>query len=97
MVNIMKRLFRDLEAIALLAAFSILFTFAHVASAQSSPITIYIQSDGSISTTSSGAQINLTRVGNIYYFTGDVFGTLVVEKDSIVISGNGWRLFPIFR
>jgi len=93
MVKIMKRLSRNLEAIASLVTFLFLFTFVHVANAQQSPITIYIQSDGSISSTSSGAQINLTRVGNSYYFTGDIFGSLVVEKDSIVISGNGWKLY----
>ena len=40
--------------------------------------TIYIRADGSVEGTD-----NIHRDGNVYTFTGDIFGSIVVEKDNI--------------
>jgi parallel beta-helix repeat protein len=53
---------------------------------------IYIQSDGSI-TTSTGAEVPIERVGNVYTFTDDINNYfIVVQRDSIVIDGAGYAL-----
>jgi len=49
---------------------------------------IYIRSDGSVDP----ANASIQHVGNNYKFTGDIFGEVVVEKDSITIDGNGFIL-----
>jgi len=49
--------------------------------------TIYIRDDGSVTGTNS-IQID----GNIYTFTDDIVGSVVVEKDNIVIDGNGHKI-----
>jgi parallel beta-helix repeat protein len=46
--------------------------------------TIYIRADGSIEGT-----IKIQRDGNVYTFTGDISGSLVVERDHIVVDGAG--------
>jgi parallel beta-helix repeat protein len=54
---------------------------------------IYIQSDGSI-TTSTGAEVPIERGnGNVYTFTDDINNYfIVVQRDSIVIDGAGYAL-----
>jgi parallel beta-helix repeat protein len=47
----------------------------------------YIQSDGSVIGTN-----NIQRIGNVYTFSGNIAGSLVVEKDNIVIDGAGYLL-----
>jgi len=47
--------------------------------------TIYIRTDGSIDPPTA----NITRSGNIYYFTDDNFDAIVVERSDIVIDGEG--------
>ncbi|MCJ7721001.1 right-handed parallel beta-helix repeat-containing protein, partial [Candidatus Bathyarchaeota archaeon] len=49
--------------------------------------TIYIRADGSVEGTD-----NTQRDGNIYTFTNDVFDSIVVEKDDVVIDGAGYSL-----
>jgi parallel beta-helix repeat protein len=49
---------------------------------------IYIRSDGAVDP----ANASIKHVGNTYTFTGDIFGEIVVEKDSITIDGNGFIL-----
>ena len=49
--------------------------------------TIYIRDDGSVTGTNS-IQVD----GNIYTFTDDIVGSVVVEKDNIVIDGNGHKI-----
>ena len=50
--------------------------------------TIYIRNDGNVDPSS----VPLQHVGNIYTFTDDIFGEIVVERDSIIIDGNGFQL-----
>ena len=49
--------------------------------------TIYIRVDGTINGTN-----NILRDGYIYSFTGDIFDSIVIEKDNIVIDGAGFSL-----
>jgi len=48
---------------------------------------IYIKADGSVEGTD-----KIQRNGNVYTFTGNIYGSVVVEKDSIVIDGVGYTL-----
>jgi len=49
--------------------------------------TIYIRADGSIEGTD-----KIQRDGNVYTFTDDLFDSIVVEKDDVVIDGAGYTL-----
>jgi parallel beta-helix repeat protein len=46
--------------------------------------TIYIRSDGSVEGTD-----KIQRTGNIYIFKGDITGSIILEKDDIVLDGAG--------
>ena len=48
---------------------------------------IYIRGDGTVDGTNS-----ILRNGNIYTFTADVSGSIVVEKDDVVVDGAGYGL-----
>ena len=49
--------------------------------------TVYIRADGTVEGTD-----KIQRDGNIYTFTGDIFDSIVVEKDDVVIEGAGYTL-----
>ena len=49
--------------------------------------TIYIKSDGSVEGTD-----KIQRDGNVYTFTDDIFGSIVVERNNIVVDGAGYTL-----
>jgi parallel beta-helix repeat protein len=50
---------------------------------------IYIKTDGSVDPSTAPIQ----REGDVYFFTGDVFGPpIVVERDDVVVDGNGHTL-----
>ena len=49
--------------------------------------TIYIRADGNVEGTD-----KITRDGSIYTFTSDLFGSVIVERDNIVIEGAGYTL-----
>jgi parallel beta-helix repeat protein len=49
--------------------------------------TIYIRADGSVEGTG-----NILRYGDTYTFTGNIAGSIVVERDSIVLDGVGYTL-----
>ncbi len=51
--------------------------------------TTTIKSDGSVEPSSSP----ILRDGNVYSFTGNLNGSLIVEKDGIVVDGAGFALF----
>jgi len=44
--------------------------------------TIYIRADGSVEGTD----------GNVYTFTGNINGSIIVEKDNVVVNGAGFTL-----
>jgi len=50
--------------------------------------TIYIRADGSVDPPATPIQ----RVGNAYAFTGNINGSIVVERNGILIDGNGYTL-----
>jgi len=50
--------------------------------------TIYIRADGSIDPPTAPIQ----RIGDVYTFTGNIFDSLVVERDDIVIDGAGYTV-----
>jgi parallel beta-helix repeat protein len=47
--------------------------------------TVYILADGSVEGTD-----KIHRVGDVYTFTGNVYGCVVVEKDDVVVDGAGY-------
>ena len=49
--------------------------------------TIYIRADGSVE----GTDL-IQRDGNVYTFTGNIYGSIVVERYNIVIDGGGYIL-----
>ncbi|MCW4002042.1 MAG: hypothetical protein NWE97_02495, partial [Candidatus Bathyarchaeota archaeon] len=49
--------------------------------------TIYIREDGNIEGTD-----KIQRDGNVYTFTGIIFGSIVVQRDNIVVDGAGYTL-----
>jgi len=72
--------------ILLLSLFSILVPLSKVNIVKAES-TIYIRADGSVEGTD-----KIQRDGNTYTFTGDVFDSIVVEKDDVVIDGAGYTL-----
>ena len=52
------------------------------------PLNLTIKPDGSVEPSTD----LLERNGNIYTFKGDIFGTIMVQKDSIIIDGEGHTL-----
>jgi len=52
------------------------------------PVTIHIRSDGSVDPSG----VNITRSGNNYTLTGDIYGNIVLERDGINLDGNGFTL-----
>ena len=77
---------KTLFIVLLLILCSILVTFPNVeiVKAQS---TIYIRADGSVEGTDS-----LFQNGNVYVFTEDINGSVVVERDNVVVDGAGFVL-----
>jgi len=50
--------------------------------------TIYIRSDGSVDPSNASIQV----IGNLYTLTDNINGSIVVEKDNIVVNGAGYTL-----
>ena len=51
--------------------------------------TIYIKADGTV-----GGTDKIQRVGDVYTFTGNIEGSISVERNSIIIDGAGYKLQP---
>jgi parallel beta-helix repeat protein len=49
--------------------------------------TIYIRADGTVEETD-----KIQRVGDVYTFTADIYDSIVVERDNVVLNGAGYRL-----
>jgi parallel beta-helix repeat protein len=49
--------------------------------------TIYIRADGIDPPTAP-----ISRVGNVYTFTANIYESIVIEKDNIIVNGNGYTL-----
>jgi len=50
--------------------------------------TIYIRSDGSVDPSTAP----ISRSGNIYTFTANIYESIVIERDNIIINGNNYLL-----
>ena len=55
-------------------------------------VLVYIRPDGSIETNPPGIPANISSMGDYYLLTGDIHGTLIVEKSGIWIDGGGHAL-----
>ncbi len=74
--------------VLVLALFSSLLLLPAVANAQTaSPTPIYIRSDGAVEGASS-----ILRDGNLYAFTENVAGSIVIEKSNVIIDGKDFSL-----
>ncbi|MCW4016077.1 MAG: right-handed parallel beta-helix repeat-containing protein [Candidatus Bathyarchaeota archaeon] len=72
--------------VVLLVISVVLFSFplCNIVNAQE---TIYIRPDGTVEGTD-----KIQRDGNVYTFTGNLTGAIILEKDGTVIDGNGYTL-----
>jgi len=52
------------------------------------PFCIYIKSDGSVDP----ANAPIQRIGDTYFFVGDIYGRILVERNNIIIDGLGYTL-----
>jgi parallel beta-helix repeat protein len=52
------------------------------------PVVTYIRADGSIDP----SDVPIQRNGDIYTLTGDVYGSIVVEKDGVIVDGAGYTV-----
>jgi hypothetical protein len=50
--------------------------------------TIYIRYDGSVDPPTAPIQ----RIGNLYLFTADIYDSIVIQRDYVVVDGNGYKL-----
>ena len=83
-VEIARRTVAVAVMVMLVSAVFLVSTVSSTAAMQ----TIFINSDGSIYPDS----VPIQRSGNTYFFTGDIYGCLLVNKSDIVIDGAGYTL-----
>lgn len=79
-----NRVLQVLAALFLLSIMTTLFDFKPVF-AQG---TIYIRPDGTVDPSTAAIQ----RFNDLYTFTADIYDSVVIQKDSIIVDGNGYRL-----
>lgn len=81
--------------VVLIAAllFSGLILFVGIAHSEVTLQPIYIKSNGAIEPTNAPIQHN----GEVYTFTGDICGTIVIEKSGITIDGAGHTLYGTYN
>ena len=71
-----------------LVLLTIMITFATNIQPVKASETIYIMADGSVNPSNAPIQ----RDEDIYTFTADIYDSIVVEKDNIIVDGNGYTL-----
>jgi len=72
--------------IALLLILSFMFVFITEIGIVKAVGTVYIRNDGSIE----GA--GLTFEDEVYVFSGDIYGQIIIEKDGVIVDGSGYVL-----
>jgi len=78
---------KSVSAFVMLLILSVVFaSFPQIGVVKAEEI-IYIRADGSVEGTN-----KIQRDGNLYTFTGEIYSTIVVEKDDVVIDGAGYTL-----
>ncbi len=80
-----KRSASILVLLLLLTLVSVVFSQIEVVKAEEEAI--YIRADGSVEGTD-----KIQRDGNIYTFTANIYGPIVVKKDNIIIDGSNYTL-----
>jgi parallel beta-helix repeat protein len=78
---------KSASALVLLLLFSVIVITSSQIEIVNAEGTIYIRSDGSVEGTD-----KIQRDGNVYTFTDNIFNSIVVEKDDVVIDGAGYSL-----
>ena len=82
----MKKKARSATILTLLITSMIALAFdIRIANAEG---TIYIRSDGSVDPPTAP----ITRAGDIYTFAANIYEPIVIEKNNIIVDGNGYRL-----
>ncbi len=87
----MKRVVGFVFVVALLLVS--LASSVEFASSEATLQTIYIKSEGTVEP----ADVPIQRNGDTYTFTADICGTIVVEKDNLVIDGAGYTLYGTYN
>ncbi len=72
--------------VRLLVLSFILFSFSQIEVVNAQE-TVYVRADGTVEGTD-----KIQRDGNVYTFAGNIAGAIVLEKDGIVVDGNGYIL-----
>lgn len=75
-----------LRFILLFILISALFSLPKIGTVNANE-TIYIRAGGNVEGTN-----KIQRVGDVYTFTSDIYGSIVVERDNIVVNGAGYAL-----
>jgi parallel beta-helix repeat protein len=83
----MNKTENTLQIVAMLLAFIIASAFLNVKPTYAQG-TIYIRPDGSIDPLTAPIQ----RFGELYTLTGDIYDSIVVQRDGVTIDGDGYRL-----
>jgi parallel beta-helix repeat protein len=84
-LHMKKRKILPLISLILLLATAM---FSHLQPSAAASTTINILTDGQINP----PNVSIQRIGNLYFFTGNVSDEIVVEKDNIILDGNGYML-----
>jgi hypothetical protein len=86
----MGRAVKKVAVFVVVSVLMLLSVVSNVELASSAAVlsSIRIQSDGSVYP----ANVPIQRSGNVYTFTGDVYATIVVDRDNVVIDGAGYVL-----
>ena len=75
--------------VALLVICSMLTSFSRLNTVKASGSIVYIRADGSIAPSTA----NITSLDNVTYsFTGNIYDSIVVERNNIVVDGVGYTV-----
>ena len=80
----MKKAFLLLFILLLFSAVTVVYS----ESSDEVEMVVYIRADGSVEPSTAPIE----RSGNVYTFTGDIQGSIFVERDNVVIDGRGFVL-----
>jgi parallel beta-helix repeat protein len=75
------------SALVLLLFFSVVMASLSQIGMVKAEDTIYIRADGSVEGTDT-----IQRDGDVYFLISDISGSIVVERDNVVVDGNGYAL-----
>jgi parallel beta-helix repeat protein len=76
-------------AVAVIAVLVLTMFLVGAVTSEMTMQTVFINSDGSVDS----ASVSIQRSGDTYFFTGDVYACLIVNKSNVVIDGAGYTLW----